>query len=489
MTSVLADDRLFEVELGEKEAPSPAVPAGEAKTFRRYDQSQSYLLPPSLDDWLPGDHEARFVSEVVEELLDLSPIYSSYESASGAPPYDPRMMLKLLLYAYATGVTSSREIERRCQTDVAFRWLTANAAPDYRSTSRFRRRHLGALRPLFLQVLGLCAKAGLVRLGRVALDGTKLIANASRHKAMSYDRIVPKIEELQAEVDALLAEAEGIDQAEDEAFGEDRRGDEIPAELARRESRLEKLRAAKEAIEKEARDKAEASARAKAEEAGKSAEEVTAAGKAAVERAKPKPSAQRSFTDPESRMMKTRNGFDYAFNAQAVVDEKSQVVLAGEVTDEAGDVNQFVPMIEKTEENLAAAGIDGAPEKLLTDAGYCSEDNLEAAEDLGPDVLVATGRQRRGEKFQKTPRGPVPKGATRREKMARRLRTKKGRADYARRKAIVEPAFGQMKVRQHAGQLRLRGLAGAQGEWTLHMICHNLRKLGNAGPTATLGLA
>ena len=371
MTSALVDDRLFEVELGEKEAPSPAVPAGEAKTFRRYDRSQSYLLPPSLDDWLPGDHEARFVSEVVEELLDLSPIYSSYASASGAPPYDPRMMLKLLLYAYATGVTSSREIEHRCQTDVAFRWLTANAAPDYRSTSRFRRRHLDALRPLFLQVLGLCAKAGLVRLGRVALDGTKLIANASRHKAMSYDRIVPKIEELQAEVDALLAEAEGIDQAEDEAFGEDRRGDEIPAELARRESRLEKLRAAKEAIEKEARDKAEA--------AGKSAEEVTAAGRAAAERAKPKPSAQRSFTDPESRMMKTRNGFDYAFNAQAVVDEKSQVVLAGEVTDEAGDVNQLVPMIEKTEENLAAAGIDGAPEKLLADAAAGSSKRHHAA--------------------------------------------------------------------------------------------------------------
>ena len=371
MTSALADDRLFEVELGEKEAPSPAVPAGEAKTFRRYDRSQSYLLPPSLDDWLPGDHEARFVSEVVEELLDLSPIYSSYASASGAPPYDPRMMLKLLLYAYATGVTSSREIEHRCQTDVAFRWLTANAAPDYRSPSRFRRRHLEALRPLFLQVLGLCAKAGLVRLGRVALDGTKLIANASRHKAMSYDRIVPKIEELQAEVDALLAEAEGIDQAEDEAFGEDRRGDEIPAELARRESRLEKLRAAKEAIEKEARDKAEA--------AGKSAEEVTAAGRAAAERAKPKPSAQRSFTDPESRMMKTRNGLDYAFNAQAVVDEKSQVVLAGEVTDEAGDVNQLVPMIEKTEENLAAAGIDGAPEKLLADAAARSSKRHHAA--------------------------------------------------------------------------------------------------------------
>jgi transposase len=412
----------FEVEMGEAERPK-ATPAGEAKTFRRYDQSQSYLLPPSLDDWLPGDHEARFVSEVVEELLDLSPIYSSYASASGAPPYDPRMMLKLLLYAYATGVTSSREIECRCQTDVAFHWLTANTAPDYRSTSRFRRRHLDALRPL-----GLCAKAGLVRLGRVALDGTKLIANASRHKAMSYDHIVPKIEQLQAEVDTMLAEAEAVDEAEDEAYGADHRGDEIAPELARRESRLEKLRAAKEAIEKEARDKAEAAARTKAEEAGKSAQEVTAAGRAAAERAKLKPSAQRNFTDPEARMMKTNHSFDYAFNAQAVVDEKSQVVLAGEVTQEAGDVNQLVPMIEKTEENLAAAGIDGAPDKLLADAGYCSEDNLVAAEDLNPDVLVATGRQRRGEKFQKTPRGPIPKNATRREKMARRLRTQKGRA-------------------------------------------------------------
>ena len=252
MTSVLFEDRLFEVEMGEAEAPK-AAPAGEAKTFRRYDQSQCYLLPPSLDEWLDEDDEACFVSEVVENLLDLSPVYSSYESASGAPPYEPRMMLKLLLYAYATGVTSSREIERRCKRDIAFRWLAANTAPDYRSISRFRRRHLDALRPLFLQVLGLCAKAGLVRLGRVALDGTKLVANASRHKAMSYDHIVPKIEQLQAEVDAMLAEAEAVDEAEDEAYGEDRRGDEIAPELARRESRLQKLRAAKEALEAEAR--------------------------------------------------------------------------------------------------------------------------------------------------------------------------------------------------------------------------------------------
>lgn len=477
MTTSGATTQLIEVEIG---GPRPTVPAGEQKTFRRYDQAQCFLLPPSLDEWLGDDDEARFVSEVVEHLLDLSAIYSSYASASGAPPYDPRMMLKLLIYGYSTGVTSSRELERRCRRDIAFRWLSANALPDYRSLSRFRRRHLAALEDLFTQVLQLCAKAGLVRLGRVALDGTKLDANASKHKAMSYDHIVPKIEQLESEVKKLLEEAERVDASEDEAFGKDRRGDELSAELSRRESRLEKLRAAKEAIEREAKEKAEATARDKAEAAGKSEEEVNGAAKAAAARAKPKPSAQRSFTDPEARMMKTNHGFDYAYNAQAVVDEKSQVILAAEVTDEATDVNQLVPMIKKTEENLAAAGMKDTPDTYLADAGYCSEDNLEATEGLESEVLAATGRERHGEQFPKAPRGPIPKNATRRERMARKLRTKKGRADYARRKVIVEPAFGQMKVRQHAGQLRLRGRDGAQGEWTLHVICHNLRKLAGA---------
>ena len=483
-----AKGQLFGVELGKDTMP-PRVPAGAAKSFRRYDPAQCFLLPPSLDDWLPEDHEARFVAEVVEDLLDLSPIYDSYASASGAPPYDPRLMLKLLLYAYATGVTSSREIERRCAVDVAFRFLSANAAPDYRSISRFRRRHEAALHPLFLQVLALCAKAGLVSLGRVALDGTKLDANASRHKAMSYDRIVPKIEQLEGEVDAMLAEAEATDATEDEAYGPDRRGDEIAPELRRRESRLAKLRAAKEAIEAEARERAEAAARKKAEAAGKSKEEVDNAGAEAAGQARPKPSSQRSFTDPEARMMKTNHGFDYAYNAQAVVDEKSQVILAAQVTQEASDMNQLVPMLEATKENLAGAGIDASPKTALVDAGYCSEDNLEAAEHLAPDLLAATGRQRHGEQFPTAPRGPIPKQATRRERMARRLRTKKGRADYARRKAIVEPAFGQMKVCQHAGQLRLRGLEGAAAEWTLHAICHNLRKLASARGELGLKLA
>ena len=225
------------------------------------------------------------------------------------------------------------------------------------------------------------------------------------------------------------------------------------------------------------------------EAANKSEEQVDAAVEEAAARAKPKPSAQSSFTDPEARMMKTNHGFDYTYNAQAVVDEEHQVVLAADVTDQAGDVDQLVPMIERTEENLTQAGVSGAPKTVLADAGYCSEDNLAAVEDLGPDVLAATGRERHGEKFQKSPRGPIPKDATRRERMARRLRTKKGRADYARRKVIVEPAFGQMNIRQHAGALRLRGRAGAQGEWTLHVICHNLRKLANAGGMAVLALA
>lgn len=482
MSSVDCDERLFEV--GEA-APGPRVnvPAGKAKTFRLYDQAQSWLMPPSLDDWLDEGHPARFVDEVVEGLLDLGEVYASYVSASGAPPYDPKMMLKLLLWGYSTGVTSSREMERRCGTDVAFRFLSANQAPDYRSIARFRRRHLAALDGLFVQVLALCAEAGLVSLGRVALDGTKLRASASRHKAMSHERLGPRIEALEAEVAAMLAEAEETDRVEDEAFGADRRGDELPAELARRESRLDKLRAAKEAIEAEARQKAAAAATERAERAG--ADDTEA--RAAADAAKPSPKAQRSFTDPEARMMKTTDGFHYAYNAQAVVDEHHQVVLAAEVTQGASDVDQLVNMMEIAEENLEDAGIDDTPDVVLADAGYCSERNLRSLEDIETNALVATGRLAHHEPVPAAPRGPIPKDATRRQRMARQLRTKAARADYARRKAIVEPAFGQMKTRQRAGFLLLRGHVGAQGEWTLHTICHNLRKLANTtSPTAAV---
>ena len=475
--------RLFEVAESERVTPWRA-PAGAAKKFRSYDQGQSFLLPPSLDDWLPDGHTARFVSEVVDDMLNLDAIYASYTNKTGAPPFDPRMMLKLVIYAYSTGVTSSREIERRCQVDVAFRWLSANTAPDYRSLSRFRRRHLAALDDLFAQVLVLCANAGLVKLGRVALDGTKLDASASMHTAMSYGRLVTRIPEVEAEVARLLAEAEAVDAAEDEEFGVDRRGDELPVELRTREGRLAKMREAKAAIEAEAAERAAAEAAAKARKAGKTDDEIQAAADEAAGSATPRAKAQRSFTDPDARMMKTNRGFGYAYNAQAAADEFSQIILAGYVTQAPTDINQLLIMLERINLALAAAGL-GQPKRTLADAGYCSTANIDEAADHDHDLVVATGRLKHHEQVPDAPRGRIPNNATSRERMARRLRTKAGRADYARRKAIIEPVFGQMKVKQNAGQLRLRGLAGAQGEFMLHAICHNLRKLANAAQPAT----
>ena len=479
MVDEVDGDRLFEV--AELDAVTSAGSVGKAKTFRSYDQHQSFLLPPSLDDWLPDGHTARFVSEVVDDMLDLSAIYASYTNTTGAPPLDPRMMLKLIVYSYSIGVTSSREIERRCQTDVAFRWLSANTAPDYRSVSRFRRRHLAALDDLFAQVLVLCANAGLVKLGRVALDGTKLDASASRHTAMSYGRLVKRIPELEAEVAKILAEAEAVDAAEDAEFGEDRRGDELPAELQTREGRLAKMREAKAAIEAEAAERAAAAAADKARSKGKSDAEIHDAAEAAADSATPRDKAQRSFTDPDARMMKTNRGFGYAYNAQAAADEFSQIILAAYVTQAPVDINQLLVMLDRINLALAAAGL-ATPKRTLADAGYCSTANIDAAANTDHDLLVATGRLKHHEQVPDAPRGRIPNNATSRERMARRLRTKPGRADYARRKAIIEPVFGQMKVKQNAGRLRLRGLAGAQGEFTLHALCHNLRKLANATP-------
>jgi hypothetical protein len=297
---------------------------------------------------------------------------------------------------------------------------------------------------------------------------------------MSYDRLGPRIQQLEAEVAAILAEAEATDLAEDLAYGEDNRGDEVLPELARRETRLVKLRAAKAAIEAEAQDKAAAKAERKAHDNQDDDAETARAVDLARECAVPEKRARRNFTDPESRMMKTNDGFNYAYNAQAVVDETSQVIIGTRVGTNAGDVDQLLSMIDLTKETLRAAGIDDNPALLLADAGYCSEDNLKQAGATDVDVLIATGRIRRNERVAPVPRGPIPHDATQRERMARRLRTKAGAADYARRKAIVEPVFGQMKVRQHAGFLRLRGLEGAQADWTLHAVCHNLRKLANS---------
>lgn len=458
------------------------------KTFRRFDPDQQFLLPPSLDEWLPAEHLARFVAELVDEHLDLSRIGAAFTEGRGAPPYDPRLMLRVLIYGYCTGVRSSRKLEAACVDVVAFRWLAAGSAPDYRSIARFRRRHLSALGQLFLQALVLCQAAGMVRLGRVALDGTKLRANASRRKAMSYARMGEKEKILAQEVSDLLAEAEAIDRAEDAQYGKNRRGDELPPELARRETRLVKIRDAKQALEEHARQRAEAEAEAKGRDRGEDdevlAERVAQAGRQAA----PKPKAQRNFTDPESRIMKTSDGsFHQCYNAQAVVDDQHQIIIAADVNDCAADVASLIPMTEQATTNTGSA-----PKQMLADAGYCSAGNLDSAAEFtdrhGSEFFIATGRASHDDPAPVAPRGPIPKNATRKQRMARTLKTKTGRAAYARRKVIVEPVFGQMATLQNAKQLLLRGLDGAQGEWLLLSACHNLRKLhghiGNDGLTA-----
>jgi len=447
------------------------------KTFRAFDPSQDLLLPPSLDDWLPAEHMARFVAELVDEHLDLSRIRAGYTEGRGAPPYDPRLMVRLLIYGYCTGVRSSRRLEAACVEVVAFRWLAAGQAPDYRSIARFRRRHLSALGHLFVQALALCQAAGMVRLGRVALDGTKLRANASRRKAMSYARMSEKEKILAQEVSALLAEAERIDRAEDAEFGRNRRGDELPEELRRRETRLAKIREAKKALEDEARERAVAEAEQKARDRGEDDDTVAERVAEAGRKAAPKPKAQRNFTDPESKIMKTADGsFHQCFNGQAVVDAEHQVIVAADVTDCAADVGNLIPMTDQ-----ATANTGQVPGEVLADAGYCSEHNLDHAAALsastGTEFFIATGRTKHDDPFPTSPRGRIPTGATLKQRMARKLTTKKGRATYARRKVIVEPVFGQMATLQNAKQLLLRGLDGAQGEWLLLAACHNLRKL------------
>lgn len=479
---------LFEVAPRQRsQLGAPVVKAPVDKTFRAFDPGQDLLLPPSLDEWLPAEHMARFIADLVDEHLDLSRIHAAYTEGRGAPPYDPRLMVRILLYGYTTGVRSSRKLEAACVDVVAFRWLAAGTAPDYRSIARFRKRHLSALGHLFVQALALCQAAGMVKLGRVALDGTKLRANASRRKAMSYARMSEKEKVLAQEVSDLLAEAEAIDKAEDTRYGKNRRGDELPVELRRRETRLVKIREAKQALEDEARERAEAAAEHKARQRGDDDDTVAVRVGEAGKNAVPKPKAQRNFTDPESRIMKTSDGsFHQCFNAQAVVDQDHQVIIATDVTDCAADVANLISMTEQTTTNTGRA-----PEEMLADAGYCSADNLEQAaensESTGTEFFIATARHKHDDPAPIAPRGPIPKEATPKQRMARKLKTKRGRTVYARRKVIVEPVFGQMATLQNGKQLLLRGLDGAKGEWLLLAACHNLRKL--HGKVGTDGLA
>lgn len=492
------EDGLFEIEPVE---PKPTQRrAAVDKTFRAFDPKQILLLPPSLDDWLPEDHLARFVADLVDEVLDLGPVLADYTDKRGYPPYDPRLMVRLLIYGYTTGVRSSRAIERKCVDDVAFRFLAAEQAPDFRSIARFRRRHLEALAGLFTQSLHLAMRLGMVKMGRVALDGTKLAANASKHKAMSYARLVDKEEQVEAELAeieakaaALLADADAIDSAEDAKFGVEGKDTDLPTELDRREKRLARLQAARAQIEAEAADKARRHAqdieRRRQQRAGTSHEQAIAeAGQAAAGKARPKPKAQANFTDPDSRIMKNSHGaYIQAYNAQAVVEEDHQVITAADVTTNASDTLSFTTMLDQS-----AANTGTHPKQALVDAGYCSETNLQAANDreaaCGTSTFMATGRLRRDEQAPPAPRGRIPKGATLKQRMARKLHTKPGKAAYSRRKAIVEPVFGQITTCQNGRQLLLRGQDGARGEWRLLAACHNLRKIfrhaGTAGLTA-----
>lgn len=431
-----------------------------AKGYRAYLPEQELLLPPSLREWLPEDHLVYFVSDVVD-ALDLSAIHAYYgDEKRGQPPYHPRLMTKLLVYGYCTGVFSSRRIQKRLQEDIPFKVLAAGNEPDFRTISDFRKQHIQALQGLFEQVLAMALEVGAVKVGRVSLDGTKVKANASKHKAMSYGRMKEKQQQLQQEVQQLLERAEAADEDEDRRYG-NKRGDELPEELRRRESRLAKIKAAKKALEQRARDKAAVE--------GKTAQEA--------KRVKPDDKDQYNFTDPESRIMKSADGFAQAYNAQAAVEPEMLLIVGQSVTEATNDKKQLQPMVEAIEQQSGQR-----PDALLADNGYCSDENLaylESAEQPERKIegFVATGKQKHGEHRLPCPRGPLPKGATRVEKMKRKLKTKVGKAIYAARKCVVEPVFGQIKQARGFRQFLLRGKEKVKGEWALVCLTHNLLRL------------
>ncbi len=404
---------------------------------------------------MPEDHLARFVSDLVD-TLDLSAIEDTYTEERGYPPYHPCMMVKVLVYGYCTGIYSSRRMAEKLVDSVAFRFLAAGNQPDFRTISDFRKRHEVALSGLFEQVLKVCRQSGLVKLGRVALDGTKIKANASKHKAMSYARMVEKETELRRQIKEMFRQADAIDREEDRRYGPDRRGDELPEELARRETRLKKIREAKAALEAEARDKA------------------VAEGKD-PKTAKPPAKAQRNFTDPESKIQKTSDGFIQGYNAQIAVDDAFQVIVAQHVTPAAPDVQQLQPAVASIERTLKKR-----PQSLLADAGYWSEENVRVLEQKRIEPFVATGRQKHGKTAPPPPRGRPRTNMTLRERMARKLLTVRGRKAYSRRKVIVEPVFGQIKQARGFRQFLRRGLQRVPHEWALICTAHNILKLRTA---------
>src|SRR5258706_6070295 len=430
------------------------------KGYRTYLPEQDLLLPPRLRQWLPEDHLVYFVSDVVDQL-DLSAMHTVYEKEKrGQPPYDPRLMTKLLVYGYCTGVFSSRRIQKRLREDIPFKVLAAGNEPDFRTISDFRKIHIETLQGLFEQVLAMALECGAIHLGRVSLDGTKLKANASKYKAMSYGRMTEKQQQLRAEVKQLLDQAAAADETEDRQYG-GQRGDELPEELRRRETRLAKIKEAKRVIEQRARDKA-------AEE-GKNADEV--------KRAKPDDKDQYNFTDPESRIMKCPDGFVQGYNAQAAVEPKLLLIVGQSVTEATNDKKQLIPMVECINQQS-----EHGPETILAGNGDCLEQNLEHVESAGAperrvEGIIGTGKQKHGEHRLPAQRGPLPKDATRVDRMKRKLKTKVGKAVYAARKCVVEPVFGQIKHARGFRQFLLRGKEKVKGEWALLCLTHNILRL------------
>ena len=439
-----------------------------SKSYRTWQIDQPQLLPPSVHDFVPKDHLSRFVVGLVSDGLDLRDIHASYQSELGQPPFHPTMMVALLLYSYAVGVYSSRRIAKACRERTDFMMIVALDPPDFRTVSDFRKRHLKALAGLFVQVLQVAQMAGLVKLGHVALDGTKLKANASKHKAMSYERMQKREAELKAEVDRWLAAAEAADAEEDALHGRDKRGDELPDWVADKQKRLVKIAEAKAALEAEARAAAEEKAAAEREaEAKREAE-----GRKKPGRKTPPPSdapdgkAQRNFTDPDSRVLKTKDGYIQGYNAQAAVDAETQVIVAQGLTSSMSDQGQLEPVADAIAANLGVW-----PDELSADAGYCSEANLAALAARGIAGYVATGRAKHPAAAKRGVGGPLTR--------AMRTKLKRGgrRSRYRLRKQTVEPVFGQIKEAGGFRQFLLRGIEKVTAEWAMVCTGHNIRKL------------
>ena len=435
------------------------------KTFRDWDIEQLMMFPPCVEDFVPQEHLAHFVRNTVCEALDLSTILECYSEERGYPPYHPTMMTAVLLYAYCQGIYPSRRIAKACRERVDFMAVTGMQMPDFRTISDFRKRHLVALGELFIQVLRLCQQAGLVKLGHVALDGTKLKANASKHKAMSYGRMKKAEAELQTIVSGWLRQAQAADAREDEEHGADQSGEELPDWVRDKQGRLEKIR--------EARARLEAEAQAQASQKGEEKKSGSPGRPRKNEPGTPKDSAQTNFTDPQSRIMKSHDGFIQGYNAQAVVDADSQVIVAQGLTNNASDAQQLAVMVAQIKQNTGRQA-----RELSADAGYCSEDNLKELRRRHINGYIATGRQKHG---QATASGERKvKLGTYAYAMWQKLRRGGHRSRYRLRKQTVEPVFGQVKQGRGFRQFLLRGVRKVAGEWSLICTAHNLLKLAAA---------